>query len=44
MMLHNLELVKTKSYLNYNLGKSVLCVSIKKRTNNKVEILFKDKC
>lgn len=30
MMLHNLELVKTKSYLNYNLGKSVLCVSIKK--------------
>lgn len=31
MMLHNLELVKTKSYLNYNLGKSALCVSIKKK-------------
>lgn len=42
-MLHNLELVKTKSYLNYNLGKSVHCVSIKKHTetNNKVEICLK---
>ena len=42
MMLHNLELVKTKIYLNYNLGKSVLCVSTKKKgTNNKVEICLK---
>ena len=29
MMLHNLELVKIKSYLNFNLGKSVLSASIK---------------